>query len=165
MVFIAILLLSIILAWKYGDWGNWEKYHPTMLLFGSGNLLYNFVYHDKFLWQLTPDILNHHIWEIIFSFSVLPLTALIFLSNLPADKRKLPFYLGKYVFIYVAIEFLLLKTGMMKYDFGWNIWWSLAWDIMMFCVLAIHNTKPLIAYSICMSVIFAMNFIFPFNLS
>jgi hypothetical protein len=163
-MFILIILITILLAWKYGDWRNWQKYQSTMLLFSIGNFLYNFVYHDHFLWKFNPDSLNHHIMEIIYSFSVFPLTALIFLSNYPVRFIKQPLYIGKYILIYLGVELILYKMGMMEYDFGWNIWWSLAWNCVMFPILIIHYKKPLLGYVFCIFMIFGTNWLFPFKL-
>jgi len=79
-MFIAIILVTVLLAWAYSDWRNWQQYQATMLLFSLGNLLYNFVYHDRFLWKMNPDITNHPTMEIILTATVFPLTVLLFLT-------------------------------------------------------------------------------------
>lgn len=163
-MYIAIILITIFCTWKYGDWRNWAKYQSTMLFFSFGNMLYNFVYHDHSLWKFKPDIFNHHIIEIIFSFTVLPLTALIFLSAFPSDRKRQLLLIFKYILIYFAVEFLLFKFGRIEYNYGWNIWWSLAWDCLMFPTLVIHHKKPLLAYAGSVLVIFLMNWRFPFKL-
>ena len=164
-MFIVIILITILLTWKFADWRNWQKYQSTMLLFSLGNLLYNFVYHDHFLWKFNPDIFNHHIMEVIFTFTVFPLTALIFLSNIPKSFKKQLFHIAQYIFIYIVIEFFLFEIGRIKYNYGWNILWSLAWDCVMFSILLLHYKKPLLAYSFCALLIFLMNWIFPFKLN
>jgi len=165
MFYICILIINIILTWKFADWKNWKLYHSTMLFYPLGNLLYCFVYHDKFLWKFRPDILNHHIMEIIYSFSVYPLVVLLFLSCFPKGYKKQLIHIAKYIFIFILIEFILFKMGRFEYDYGWNIWWSLAWNGMAFPLMILHHKKPLIAYSISAVIIFLMNWIFPFKLT
>jgi hypothetical protein len=163
-MFILILVIALLITWRFGDWRNWQKYQSTMLLFSLGNLLYNFVYHNHFLWKLKPDLLNHHIWEIIYTFTVFPLTALVFLSNYPVGFKKQLLHIFKYIFIYIAVEFLLLITVRIEYRYNWNLLWSLGWNCITFPVLATHYKKPLLAYSICLVIFFSMNWIFPFML-
>ncbi len=164
MIFFIILIVTIVLTWKFADWRNWQKYQPTMLLFALGNLFYNYVYHDRFLWLYNPKILNSHIVELIFTFTVLPLTALIFLSNFPENRRNQFSHILKYIIIFILVEYFLYKIDNFKYDFGWNIWFSLAWDAIMFFILAVHHRRPLQAYGLCSLVIVLMDLIFPFKL-
>ncbi|HEX9062127.1 MAG TPA: CBO0543 family protein [Clostridia bacterium] len=163
-MFIIIILIVIFLAWKYSDWRNWQKYQPTMLLFSLGNMLYNFVYHDRYLWKMNPDVTCHHTMEVILTVTVFPLTALLFLSGFPADLKKKLIRISRYILIYIAAEYILLKLGRIEYHYGWNIWWSLGWDCMMFPVLAIHHRKPLLAFPLCTIVFFIMGRIFPYKL-
>lgn len=159
-----INFLTIVLTWKYADWRNWQKYQSTMLLFALGNLLYNFVYHDHFLWRFRPEFLNHHIWEVINTVIVFPLTALLFLSNFPENSKDKLIRILKFILVYISVEFLLLKIGRIEYAFGWNLWCSLAWDCVMFPILAIHYKKPLLAYLMSIILFFTMSWIFPFKL-
>lgn len=163
-MFVAIILITVLLTWKFADWRNWQKYQSTMLLFSLGNLLYIFIYHDHFLWMFKPDIFNHHIMEIIYTVTVFPLTTLMFISNFPYGNKKLIFYMAKYIFIYITVEYILFRMGYMVYNYGWNIWWSLGWNVMMFSILAIHYKKPLHAYSISVLVFLLMNRLFQFKL-
>jgi hypothetical protein len=102
--------------------------------------------------------------EVVFTFTVFPLTALLFLTNFPKIRKYQILYIVKYVLIYITVEFFLFKVGRIEYHYGWNIWWSLAWNGMMFPVFAIHHKKPLHAYFIAILVIFLANRLFPFKL-
>ncbi|HEX3031753.1 MAG TPA: CBO0543 family protein [Bacillota bacterium] len=163
-MFVAIIAITIVLALIYADWSNWRKYHATMLVFTTGNLFYNFVYHDHLLWRFRPQITNHHIMEIIYSFTVFPLTALMFLSNFPQGLLRQIRYVAMYVLIYFGAEFLLFKLHRIGYSYGWNIWWSLAWNVMMFPCFILHHKKPELAYIFVFALMFVMNWLFPYTL-
>lgn len=135
-----------------------------MLLFALGNLLYNCVYHDHLLWKFNPDVLNYKIIEIIYTFIVFPLTALIFLSHFPDNLKERILRILKYAGIYFIIEYLMSLVGWIEYYDGWSTWWSLGWDLMMFSVLATHYLKPVVAIFLCILVGLVMNLLFPFQL-
>jgi hypothetical protein len=72
--------------------------------------------------------------------------------------------ISKFILIYFTLEVILLKFSRIEYDYGWNIWWSLGWDCIMFPILSIHHKKPLLAFLLSAIVFFLMNWLFPFNL-
>jgi hypothetical protein len=163
-MFIAIITVVILLTWRYADWKNWKQHESTMLLFSFGNLVYNFVYHDHYLWKMKPDITNYSVMEIILTVTVFPLTALLLLSGFPSDLKSRLMRISKFILIYFTAEVILLKFNKIEYDYGWNIWWSLGWDCIMFPILAIHHKKPLLAFLLSAILFFLMNWLFPFNL-
>ena len=164
-MFIVIPAVVILLSLKFADWRNWQRYQATMLFVVMGNLFYNFVYHDHFLWKFIPDTFNHHVMEIIYSFTVYPLTVLMFLSGMPAILKKKIFHIASYITVYASVELFLHLIGRMVYNYGWSFGMSVAWNCIMFPLMAIHHKKPLIAYGICFVLIFVMNWVFPYKLT
>lgn len=152
----------IILVWR-GDWRDWRKYHPTMLYFALGNLLYNFLTANHFLWRLDADFLsNHTLTEMLYTFCVFPITALIFLTHYPTTdaKAKLIHYL-RWIFLYVGMEYIFWMFGRIQYQYGWNLMWSAIFDITMFPMLRLHSRKPMLAYAI--SLVMCVAWIWMFN--
>ncbi|MDF2986492.1 MAG: hypothetical protein K0R50_2002 [Eubacterium sp.] len=161
---IAVLLLIILSSWRWGDWKNWQKYHPTMLLAIIGNLLYNVVYCDHYLWRILPGILQSFILtEMLYTFIILPLTAMMFLSNYPDSLGKQVFHILKYIFVYSLIEYIYYLYGMIFYQFGWNFWWSVGWNFMMFSIWSLHYKKPIKAYIISLIIFTFIIILFPFG--
>lgn len=161
---LAIILITIFAAWKWGDWKNWRKYHNTMLFLAIGNLLYNFIYSNHLLWELRPYLLySHKVGEIFYTFIVFPLTGLIFLTNYPKTIKDQVLHIAKFVTIYIVIEYILYMFGKTVYNYGWNIWWSLAWNCMMFPMWALHYKKPFMAYGASFIVIIIILMIFPIS--
>jgi hypothetical protein len=145
---LTVICFTIFSAWKWGDWKNWQKYHTTMLYIAMGNMLFNFFYHSHLLWQYKKSFLvvNHVAADTLTTFIILPLTALIFLTNYPDEFKQQLFRIIKFITIYFVVEIFYCIYGIIIYKYGWNIWWSLTWDCMMFPMLVLHHKKPLIAY-------------------
>lgn len=159
---ISVTIFTIIIALKWGDWKNWQKYHTTMLYIAMCNLLYYFVYYGHWLWQYKPDFLvNHVIADVLSTFIIVPLTGLIFLTDYPDTVKGQLFRNIKFITIYILFEMAYYLHGIFVYNYGWNIWWSLAWNCMMFPLWALHHKKPLTAYCTSIIVIIIMLILFP----
>lgn len=118
-----------------------------MLYIAAGGLLYEYLTSDQMLWLFYPDFLfNKKMTVILYALVTMPLSVLIFLSRYPQTLRKQLIYLTKWVFIYLFVELILQFFGRISYQNGWNILYSLLFDIMMFPMLLFHHKKPLWAY-------------------
>lgn len=159
-------IATVLIALKWADWKNWQKYHLTMLFVIIGNLLYNYLYHEHYLWVLKSDAFpNSTIVEILYTFVLFPLTVLLFLSNYPNTVKGQIIRNLKFIAIYIIIEWVYLKLGRIVHNYGWNIWWSLAWDCMMFPMWVLHHKKPLVAYGVSALTVVIMLMLFPVNFS
>ncbi|WP_226668258.1 CBO0543 family protein [Metabacillus litoralis] len=146
--------IYIFAAWKWGDWRNWRLYYPTILFFVNGDLLYHFLLFDHFpLWRFNPvsideknGITSVHISLIIMMIKY-PCTILIYLGNFPKGKLSKQFlYITFWVMIYATNEIITHLLGGIKHYNGWNEWWSISFDVVMFSVLALHHYKPVISW-------------------
>jgi len=163
---IAIVIIVLLSAWKWADWKNWQKYHATMLLAIVGNLLYNVIYFDHYLWRIAPGFLkSYDLTELLYTFITLPLTALMFLSNYPIPFRNQVLHIFKYIFVYSLVEYIFYLNDMIYYQYWWNFWWSVVWNLMMFSVWALHHKKPLWAYFISFLTFIAVIILFPININ
>jgi hypothetical protein len=164
LMHLAVTFFTIFCAWKWGEWNNWHRYHTTMIYSAMGNLLYNFLYYDHLLWQYKPNFLPSHIVaDLLSTFIILPLTSLIFLTNYPDTVKGKLFRILKFIAIYYAFELLYHKYGVLIYNYGWNIWYSLAWLCMMFPLIVLHHKKPLKAYVASFIAVITMLVFFPAN--
>lgn len=146
---VALSIFVIFAVWRWGDWRNWEKYHTTMLYFGLGNLTYNFLTANHFLWRFNSDILsNHTLVEVLYTFIVFPGTALLFLCNYPNERKAVFLHYVKWVTIYVGVELLFIFTNHIHYQYGWHLGWSAAFDCLMFPILRLFSKRPLLTYMI-----------------
>lgn len=157
-----IALFFILAVWRWGDWRNWQTYNASMLFTIMGNFLYNFLYADQLLWQMKSSFsLSYKMVELIYSFTILPLTTLLFLTNFPKEFNKQFFRILTYIAIYTCLELAMIQFGVIQYYRGWNFWYSVAWDSMMFTVIALHFKKPLISYLVSLVVFLTMITHFP----
>lgn len=161
-----IVLVFVILAtWKWGKWKYWQNYHSTMLFITMGNMLYIISYSNHYLWRIEPTLFPNFVSvEPLYTFIILPLTVLIFLSEYPITIKDKILYNAKYIIIFFLIEAVFYVFGKILYSNGWNIWWSLGWDCMMFPMLALHHKKPLKAYMASIIVLIVMLILFPINI-
>ena len=152
--------LWIAAAYKWGDWKNWNKYYPTMLFMGMGDLIYNLVFFNKKLWTFNPGFLNPILSELFVIFTIFSCTVLIFLTHFPKTLIKQILYMTLWVIIYVAIEVFMLKIGMQSNINGWSIWWSTTHNFYQFPLLAIHHKKPYLAWILAIAILFIIMRIF-----
>ncbi|WP_019414194.1 CBO0543 family protein [Paenisporosarcina sp. TG20] len=140
-------IISIVAVFIWGDWRNWKKYHATLLFFALGNLTYNFLTANYFLWKLDGDFLsNHSLTELLYTFIVFPATGLLFLDNYPKGVKKQILHTLQWIFIYAIWEYIFNLTRDIEYQYGWTFWWSVAVLFAMFPMLKLHVKHPLIAY-------------------
>ncbi|MDT8858737.1 hypothetical protein N0O92_00750 [Alkalihalobacillus sp. MEB130] len=140
-------IISIIVAYFWGDWRNWEKYHTTLLFFALGNLVYNFLTANYFLWRMDADFIsNHTLTEILYTFTVFPATGLLFLGNYPKTGFKQILHTLQWIAIYGIWEYVFTLTGNIKYQYGWTLGWSIVALFIMFPLLRLHHKHPLVAY-------------------
>lgn len=160
---LALVILVVFSVWRYGDWKNWRKYHDTMLYIIMGNLLYYFLYHDHILWHFQPDFLftSHFLIELLYTFIILPGSALILLTDYPIAIRRQALRIGKFILIFVTMEWIFYINELIHHENGWNMWWSLGWNSMMFPMLVLHHKKPLAAYIISILIFIFMITLFP----
>jgi hypothetical protein len=144
-----IILWSVFAAWKWGDWRNWTKYHPTILFMPIGNLMYGLLVNDTdfYLWRYQSDFLfSQETADVFYTIIVFPATVLLYLSNYPEEKGARVIHVLKYVAIYCIVEWVGIKVGALKHSHGWTMAWSILFNIVAFTILRIHHEKPIIAY-------------------
>lgn len=142
------------MLWKWGDWRNWKKYYSTILFFVLGDFIYLYLLSDYFpMWRYQPadsdgkiGLTNTHISLSIMVIKY-PATILIYLSRFPdQNKKKQLLYFIFWVLLYSVNELIDLKFHLIKYYNGWNFWWSVLFNMVMFYILWIHFRKPLFAW-------------------
>lgn len=152
MKYIMIRVVSasgfFVSAYKWGDWKNWKRYYPTMVFFGMGDLIYITVFNDKPLWKFPTNFLSAPLDELLLIFSCFFPTTLLFLSNYPKKLYDQIVYNSIWVGIYMFIEIIDFKLGIIEYSNGWNIYWSLLHNTIQFPLIALHHTKPVLAWAI-----------------
>lgn len=150
----------IVAAYKWGDWKNWNKYYPTMLFMGMGDLIYNLVFFNKKLWAFNPGFLNPILSELFVIFIIFSCTVLIFLTHFPKTLIKQIRYIILWVILYLVIELIMVNLDMQKNINGWSIWWSTIHNFYQFPLLAIHHKRPYLAWFLAITILIIIMRIF-----
>lgn len=153
LIFRFLLLAGFILgAWKVGDRHNWRlHYYPTMLFAMLVNMLASYLSYHQLLWVFSADglIRTHTVLNLLNTFTILPLTAWLFLSKYP---RQGPFNQIVYHLIwiigYTIIEAIDQQNGGITYQHGWSLGWSALLNCTMFPIFAVHRNHPVKAWAI-----------------
>lgn len=134
----------IVAALRWGDWRSWSKYHATILFFLFGDVLYYYVTYTHRLWTLEPTWpLKHELICLVGEFIVFSCTVLIYLGKYPKGPFISIWWTALWVIIYTANEWILLKTGTFTYHYGWTLFDSFLFSILMFLLLRLHFKLPL----------------------
>jgi hypothetical protein len=147
-------LVWLAALWIWGDWKNWQKYYPTILFFLLGDFIYQYLLADHYpMWKYNPQGVDEEIGltHTHVSFSIMaikyPATALIYLSRFPEQSKwKQALYIFCWVLLYAVNELLDVNANLIKYYNGWNFWWSIFFNVVMFSILRVHYLKPLLAW-------------------
>jgi hypothetical protein len=145
-----ISIIFIILLLRKGKWRNINIYNRTISYVIICNLLYNTLCNDKMLWQYKPDLIpnSHLLVELIYTFINLPAITILFLSSYPFSKPYLrqAGYIGLWVLGSLLVEFPLYKMGRLLLKNGYEYWMEPFFYILMYSMIRIHHTRPLVTY-------------------
>ncbi|WP_420178664.1 CBO0543 family protein [Ornithinibacillus scapharcae] len=95
----------------------------------------------------TNILINHSFVSIMIMLIAYPVTILIYLGKFPDGTPKKILWIILWVFIYWIIEFINLHyLNLIRHENGWSMYWSLAFNIVMFTILYIHQNKPILAW-------------------
>jgi hypothetical protein len=168
---IIISIISIFGARKWGDWRNWKLYYPTILYMIIGDLTYISLSSNQPLWEYDSPIISNDFAELLIAFVVFPCTCLIFFklySEVNSSKRLMVYILFFLfcAFVYTSIEGLSFCLGFISYHNGWNLYWSLVFNCIMFPLLLLHYKKPLLVWlpSIILALLVMHRFNLPFSI-
>jgi len=161
-----VLVVPLVIAWKIGDWRHWRLYYSTILYFIIGDVTFNVLSYNKPLWAYHSAVLSHTFMDLLVAVVVFPCTLLIFLPYYPENGWSKKFrYLLFWVFIYSGVEWLAYQLGYFLHYNGWNIYWSIGFNCLMFVFLRLHFKNPLWVLIPSMALAFLILFLFdiPFS--
>lgn len=146
-------IIFFLFALKWGKWKNWKQYYPTVLFMVVGNLLYNTMFKDYPLWRFEHTfeetvLPTRMSIDLLKTFTSFPILTFIYLSHFPEERnfKKYVKHILTWTLLFCGIEYISNFLGMISYHHGWNMWWSLVFDFLMFTLLAIHYKRPIIAW-------------------
>jgi hypothetical protein len=157
---VVIAVLTIIASLKWGNWKSWREYQGSMFFICVGGLLYEYIVKENTLWKFQPDFLyGQEMTVIVYALITMPISILIFLSHFPKKWFQKIIYIFLWSGIYIFVEWILFVFKRISYQNGWKFGYSFLFDIVMFSVIALHQSKPLFAYILSIFItIFLINY-------
>lgn len=151
---VAIAILTILASLKLGNWKNWREYHASMFFIATCGLLYEYMVGDHALWKFHADLLyGMEMTVIVYALITMPVSIFLFLSHFPEKWYNRLFYIFIWSGIYIVVEWILYVSGRISYQHGWEFWYSFLFDIVMFSIIALHQSYPFRAYIISIFII------------
>jgi len=145
---IIVCTLSIIAAWKWGDWRNWRLYYPTILYLIISDLIYRIITYNYPLWTYESPLLKTQLSGLLIDFTFFPATVLLFVPYFTNSLWQMFNYTVAWVAIYTIWEGIAHHLSYLSYHHGWSIYWSIIVDIILFPSLYIHFRRPIAAWLI-----------------
>ncbi|WML44207.1 CBO0543 family protein [Neobacillus sp. PS3-40] len=147
--------LFLLAGIKWGDWKNWRDYYPTILFLIGGDLLKNALLHNHRMWAFQEVffgqkiLIGHFAIDLMVMTIIYPVTILIYLGHYPRVWWKQIIWVAIWVFLFSAKEFINLNyLNLINHYHGWNMGWSILFNIAMFVILRIHFKNPPYAWTV-----------------
>jgi len=148
MYHIFLALISIFICYRFGDWRHWKNYYPTILFFILSNVVCILLIYNHPLWFYESKFLNHTFLDLLICITVYPSTVMVFIPNFPKKITKMIKHISFYVAIYTIAEIIGMKLGYFTHQNGWNIWYTVIFNYIMFPIIYLHYKKPIYAWII-----------------
>ncbi|WP_217269735.1 CBO0543 family protein [Neobacillus endophyticus] len=138
---IVVSIICLLSAWKWGDWKKFEKHYPTLAYVTVGNLIYKVNALLNFhLWKVNDGgLLSHETIYFIYLLLIMIPAIFVYLSKFPETRIKKILYVFAWIVLFTVMEWIGMKYfNAFNHYHGWNIWWSLLFDSVMFPMLRLH---------------------------
>jgi len=147
MFFFLTSVVLIFICLKTGYWRNWKQYYSTTLFVLSGNLIHELITNQKPLWNMGALLGKYFVLELFVMTLLYAGTIILFLTYYPKLMSHQIVYILLWAALYVVIELASLNWCGFTYSNGWNIYFSIGFDIIMFTLIRVHYKKPLVAWA------------------
>jgi hypothetical protein len=117
-----------------------------MLFFIVGDFSYALLTYNYPLWEFESPLLKTIGSDFLITMIFFPATLLVFLPYYPKGKVTQIIYVLFWAFTYSLIEIVSYTLGFFSYHNGWNIWWSILFNLLMLPLLRLHQKKPPLAW-------------------
>lgn len=109
--------------------------------------MYNFVFYNHTLWTF-EGLVNHTFSTVLIDSTIFPSTVILYLSHFPKKLWESILYVLIWILPYSLWESISGKLGLYKYEHGWNLMWSISFNVLLFTMVRFHYKKPLLAWPI-----------------
>ena len=67
MFLLILVVVSLTIAWKYGDWRHWELYYSTSLYWIIGDITCSYLTYNMPLWSYHSAYLSHTFIDLLIT--------------------------------------------------------------------------------------------------
>ncbi|WP_096186479.1 CBO0543 family protein [Evansella halocellulosilytica] len=160
---IALILFIFILNIFGKSWRYVPKYYRSLIFISFLNSLYYYICKRHLVWEFNTRGVNWRLLRAIQTFFITPSLVILFLSKLPDTLLKRIVHVIKWVTCSSLIEHFIHKKKMIRFKYGWNIYWSTLIYIKMYVYSYLFYINPLFAciLSLCSLIFFIITFQVP----
>ncbi|WP_458414235.1 hypothetical protein ACNQFZ_04915 [Schinkia sp. CFF1] len=160
---IALVLIIILLNIFNKSWKDITKYYKNLILVLGLNAFYYYLCKRHLVWEFRPGEFSWRGLRALHTFIVTPLVILLYLSKLPKTLSKQIVYTINWTLGSIIGEYFLHRQKMIKYKYGWNLFWSGLLFFKMYVYSNIFTKNPFSAsiLSLCSIIFFILKFHVP----
>jgi hypothetical protein len=114
----------------------------------TGSVVCNLLVYQKPLWDFCHLFYKYTVLNIAISAILYPCTVILFLSFYPKTFAKQVLHIFLWICLYTGVEYVSFLFGDFIYLNGWNIFYTIAFNAIMFPMIRLHYKKPLLTWPI-----------------
>lgn len=156
MTFAVFGLIGFFICWKMGDLKNWREYYSTILYFFIGDIVCDYLTSDKLLFQFSALAEKSPVVDVCIMVLLYSSTTILYLAHYPSGIKKQILYLLFWIALFTSIELASSLLDDFVHKNGWNMYYSILFNALMFPLLRLHYKKPLLVWPISVALCFAL---------
>ncbi|PWK13733.1 CBO0543 family protein [Tumebacillus permanentifrigoris] len=153
---IAITVFWLGLTWRFANWQKWREYYPSVLFVFTWDFINTILTYDYKLWHYEKTWLGptHVMADFGVVFLNLAPIILLYLSRYPYQSSVAGQvgYIALWVGFNSFVEAIFGWLERVTYLHGWGFWWSVVLWSLLFLIVRIHLTRPIMAWLITLCV-------------
>lgn len=142
---IALILIIVLLNVFNKTWKDLAKYYKNLIFVIVINAFYYYLCKRYLVWEFRPGGLSWRWLRVNHTFVVTPLLILLYLSKLPNTLSKQIVYIINWVIGSFIVEYGLHNLKMIRFKYGWNVFWSGLLYFKMYLYSHIFTKNPITA--------------------
>lgn len=84
---IAVIFAHVIAIFAAGTWRHWKEYYPTGLYVIIGDMSYNMLFNERYLWRY-HTLYDHRIADMVYALFVFQCAVMLFLRYYPKGVKS-----------------------------------------------------------------------------
>jgi len=144
MLFFIFAVVNAMICWKTGKWRKWKDYYPTILFLFLADLVSDITQCQKNLWAFNELTIKYPFLDLALMALLYSTTCILFLSSSNGSLKMQALNIALWAALYSGIEYVGYLIGDFKYYNGWNIYYSILMNLVLFSLANLHHKKRLL---------------------